>query len=169
MLLFGWNGKIWASQNRPHTILLHFLNHYSSQPHHSTEVLISDIGRYIKSPWKIKNRTLVLCWGLYLYCLKIGKSEKTIISSPYISPSARKILSRCKLELEDRSIGLDFITIDEFPWYFSLGDIKYEFNMQVVQLPKVLIFAAHTCRNHVKTNLINKYNPQVFTNLKMLD
>ena len=90
--------------------------------------------------------------------------KKRLFRHP-ISPSASEILSQCKLELED--IGLDFITIDEFPWYFSLGAIKYEFNMQVVQLPKVLIFAAHTCRNHVKTNLINKYNPQVFT--KMLD
>ena len=42
MRFYGWNGKIWASQNRPRTIL-HFLNHYSSQPHHSTKVRISDI------------------------------------------------------------------------------------------------------------------------------
>ena len=84
-----------------------------------------------------------------------------------VSPSPSKILSRCKLELED--IGLDFITIDEFPWYFSLGAIKYEFNMQVVQLPKVLKFAAHTCTcgNYVKTNLMNKYNSQTLN--KMLN
>ena len=88
--------------------------------------------------------------------------KKRLFCHP-ISPSPSKILSQCKLELED--IGLHFITIDEFPWYFSLGAIKYEFNMQVVQLPKVLKFAAHTCENYVKTNLMNKYNSQAFTEM----
>ena len=67
--------------------------------------------------------------GLYLWLPKKRKKGKNDYFVTLYLQTQQDIV-RCKLELE--GIGLDFITIDEFPWYFSLVAIKHSFNMPVV-------------------------------------